>query len=178
MEGLVSSIRAKRRRKWNFKRTKNSRLKICINLFRKRFIKIRFLRSSDCLLRYPLKGRDGKMMHCLHSKIKSLFKNIARLFGTRDFSRKIREAILKITDRLAIFPDRQMFRLRLSSHLLDNERESKFVSLNFVRNCPRDTLTIILNKKDEPLSADYSFSTRAISPNISNFQFQLLLFPR
>lgn len=134
--------------------------------------------SSDCLLRYPLKGRDGKMMHCLHCKIKSLFKNIARLFGTRDFSRKIREAILKITDRLAIFPDRQMFRIRFSSHLLDSERESKFVSLNFVRNCPRDTLTIILNKKDEPLSADYSFSTRAISPKISNFQFQLLLFPR
>lgn len=127
---------------------------------------------------FLLKGRDGKMMHCLHSKIKSLFKNIARLFGTRDFSRKIREAILKITDRFAIFPDRQMFRLRLSSHLLDSERESKFVSLNFVRNCPRDTLTIILNKKDEPLSADYSFSTRAISPKISNFQFQLLLFPR
>lgn len=54
------------------------------NLFGKRFIKIRFLRSlPDCLL----KGRDDKMMHCLRSEIKSLSKNIARLFGTRDFSR-------------------------------------------------------------------------------------------
>lgn len=113
-------------------------------------------------------------MHCLHSKIKSLSKNIARLFRTHDFSRKIWGAILKITDRFTIFPGQQMFHLRSSSHLLVLSRQQAWNRYKFSNNT-FETIVHINNYSKLKQSADYSLSSPRYLPKFSTLRFPTLI---
>lgn len=156
MKGLVSLIRTKKKKEksrimlktYTFKRTKNSRLKLCTNLLGKKFIKIRFLRSPDCLPpAFPLKGTRWCTVCTLRSK--ASLKILLAYFELMTFRARSEEQILKITDRFTIFPGQQMFHLRSSSHLLVLSRQQawKQIVTNSRTTCSKrlSTLTIILN---------------------------------
>lgn len=154
---------------YTFKRTKNSRLKLCTNLLGKKFIKIRFLRSSDCLPpAFPLKETRWCTVCTLRSK--ASLKILLAYFELMTFRARSEEQILKITDRFTIFPGQQMFHLRFSSHLLVLSRQQAWKQIRFSNNT-FETIVHINNYSKLKQSAYYSLSSPRYLPKFSTLRF-------